>query len=87
MFLVAEDLFLSDSTLNSVICLANSVWKACGKKPEPAIDPSEVGDEAVEAGVASFRAASACKRDARRRAASVVVVSTILVICSTSSLA
>ena len=75
MFLVAEDLVLSDSTLNSAICLANSVWKVCGKKPEPATDPSEVGEDAVEAGFASLRAASACKSNARRIAASPVLVS------------
>ena len=77
MFLVVEDLFLSDSTLNSAIGLANSVWKACGKKPDPAIDPSEVEEDTVEAGFASFRAASTCKSDARRIAASPVLVSMI----------
>ena len=68
MFLGGEDLSFSDAAFISARCLAISFWKV--KMLETTVDPSERGDEVVDA--VALRAASACRRFTLRRAASVL---------------
>ena len=75
--MVAGDLAFSDSTFKCAIFLANSVWKVCGKKPEPDKDLSVIGEDAPEVGFAALRAAAASKSLAQRVTTVLVLVSMI----------